>query len=245
MKIIKGKIFVLAASILTGFLIVNSIDLNGVVNSISSLNAVDYKKAVEERNQLYKDIESIKSENIDFKYKISNYDGDDPEKSKKLVEDMKEQLIDYGALSGITTIKGPGIIIKMQDGDYDIDLETEFQVLRKIIHDNDLAQVLNAITNAGAQAISINNRRMLPNSAVKCYWAFIGFEDESRTFAPFYIYAIGSPEEMKTALLSENSVIQKLLLREIKIEIEEKDEIIIPATNQNTEAKYMERYDGK
>ncbi len=245
MKNIKSKVFILVASVFTGFLIVNSIDLDRVVKSLSSLNAVDYKKAVEERNQLYKEIESIKSENIDFRYKISKYDGDDPEKSKKLIEDMKEQLIDYGALSGITSIKGPGLVIKMQDGDRDRILDTEIEVLRKIIHDNDLAQVLNAIRNAGAQAIAINDHRILPSSAVKCYWAFIGFEDESTTMAPFYIYAIGNPEEMKAILLSENSVIQNLLLRKIKIEIEEKDEIIIPATNQNTEVKYMERYDGK
>ena len=46
MKINKGKIFILLASVFTGFLIVNSIDLSEVTKSITSLNAVDYKKAV-------------------------------------------------------------------------------------------------------------------------------------------------------------------------------------------------------
>ena len=46
---------------------------------------------------------------------------------------MKEQLIDYGALSGITSIKGPGLVIKMQDGDRDRILDTEIEVLRKIV----------------------------------------------------------------------------------------------------------------
>ena len=50
---------------------------------------------------------------------------------------------------------------------------------------------------------------------------------------------------MKAALLAENGVIQGLLLREIKVEIEEKDEIILPKTRQNTEAMYMERYAAK
>ncbi|MDV4152525.1 DUF881 domain-containing protein [Clostridium sp. AL.422] len=245
MKVNKGKIFILLASIFTGFLIINSIDLSAVTKNISTLNAVDYKKAVEERNQLYKDIENIKSENIDYRYQISKYDDNDPKKSEKLVEDMKNQLVEYGALSGITGIKGPGLIIKLQDGDKNTLLDTEYEILRKMLHEDDMALVLNDIRNAGAQAIAIDDHRVLPNTGVSCYWAFIGFEDESSTFAPFYIYVIGNPEEMKAALLAENSIIQKLLLRKIKVEIEVKDEIILPATKQNTEAKYMERYESK
>ncbi|WP_288221311.1 DUF881 domain-containing protein [uncultured Clostridium sp.] len=245
MKNVKARVFILGASIITGFLIVNSINLNGVSSKITSLNAMDYKKAIEERNQLYKDIENIRSQNIDYRYQISKYDNDDPEKNKKLIEDMKNQLGDYSTLSGTTSIKGPGLVIKLEDADIDKKFDTEFEIARKMLHEDDMALLLNDIRSAGAEAISINDHRILPNTAVKCYWAFIGFDDESRIFAPFYISIIGNPEEMKAILLSEDSVIQGLLLRKIKIEIEEKDEIIIPITKQNTEAKYMKRYDEK
>ena len=50
---------------------------------------------------------------------------------------------------------------------------------------------------------------------------------------------------MKTILMAENSIIQKLLLREIKVEIVEKEEIVIPTTKQNTEVKYMKRDESK
>lgn len=241
----KAKGFILLASIFTGFLITNSIDLSEVTKSMSSLNAIDYKKAVEERNQLYKEIDNLRSENIDYRYQISKYDDNDPEKSKKLIEDMKRQLVDYGALSGVSTIKGPGLIIKLQDGDINKILDTEYEIFRKMLHEDDMALILNELRGAGAQAISMNDHRIIPNTSVSCYWAFIGFEDESRIFAPFYISVIGNAEEIKAKLQLEDSIIQKLLLRKIKIEIEEKDEIIIPATKQNTEVKYMERYESK
>ena len=245
MNLNKAKGFILLASIFTGFLIINSVDLSEVTKSISSLNAIDYKKAVEERNQLYKEIDNLKSENIDYRYQISKYSDNDPEKNKKLIEDMKNQLVDYGALSGISTIKGPGIIIKLQDGDINKLLDTKHEIFRKILHEDDMAHILNELRSAGAEAVSINDHRILPNTSVSCNWAFIGFEDESRIFAPFEVYAIGNPQELKAALLAENSIIQKLLLRKIKVEIEEKDEIIISATKQNTEANYMERYEAK
>lgn len=245
MKNIKSRFFILGASIITGFLLINSVDLKEASKKIISLNSIDYKKAIEERNQLYKDIENIRSQNIDYRYQINKYDSDDPEKSKKLIEDMKGQLIDYGGLSGINEVKGQGLIIKLQDADIDKKVDTEFEISRKLLHEDDMALVLNDIRSAGAEAISINNHRVLTNTNVSCYWAYIGFEDESSVFAPFYISVIGNKEEMKAILLSENSILTKLKSRGIKIEIEEKDEIIIPKTQQNIEPIYMERYNEK
>ena len=136
-------------------------------------------------------------------------------------------------------------MITLQDGSYNTLLDTQEQVSRKILHEGDMALVLNELRNAGAQAIAIDDHRILPNTGVSCFWALIGFDDQSYATNPFSIYAIGNPQEMKTILMAENSIIQRLLLREIKVEIEEKEEIVIPTTKQNTEVKYMERYEGK
>lgn len=244
MKNIKSGFFILIATIITGFLIINSINLNNTGRSIS-LNALEYKNAVEERSKLYKEIENIKSENIDYRYKISKYEGNDPEKKEKLVEDMKSQLVDYGALSGIASVKGSGLVVKIKDGDIDFKFDTNEDIARKILHDADMAMVLNELKNAGAESIAINDHRILPNTGVACFSAAIGFEDESSVSAPFYIYAIGNPEEMKAYLLSETSFIQKLLIRKISVEIEVRNEIIVPVTKQSVEARYMQRYEEK
>lgn len=243
MKNITGKIFVLVASITTGFFITNNINIDKTKTNLS-LNAVEYKNAVEERNNLYKELENIRSDNIDLKHSINKYEGNDPEKNKKLVEDMRNLLIDYGALSGIKDVTGRGVVLKIQDGDMDTLLDTNLDIARKLFHDNDIALVLNEIRNTSAEAIAINGHRILPNTGVICRWAFIGFEDDSDVWAPLYIYIIGDPEEIKASLLSENGYIQKLILRGIKIEIEIKEEITISKTNQITEAKYMQRVEG-
>ena len=88
MKNTKSGFFILIAAIITGFLIVNTINLNNTQINIS-LNALEYKNAVEERSTLYNEIEKIKSENIDYRHKISKYKGNDPEKNKKLVDAFK------------------------------------------------------------------------------------------------------------------------------------------------------------
>lgn len=244
MKNIKSKIFILLASTLTGFFISNNINVNKIKTSLN-LNAVEYKNALEERNKLYNEVEKIRSDNIDLRYNINKYDGNDPEKKRKLVEDMRNQLIDYGALNGTRDVTGSGVVLKIQDGSYDTTLDNNIQIMSKIFHEADMALVLNEIRNTSAEAIAINDHRVLPNTGVNCYWAFITFEDNSRESGPFYIYIIGDPEEIKASLFAENSHIQNLLLREIKVDIEIKDEIIINKTNQITEAKYMKRVEVK
>lgn len=243
MKNITSKIFILIASIITGFLISNNINLNKIKTSLS-LNAVEYKNAAEERNRLYNEIENIRSENVDLRYNINKYEGNDPEKNKKLVEDMRNQLIDYGDISGISDVTGRGVVLKIKDGDIDKLLDTNDDIRRKLFHEADMALVLNEIRKTSAEAISINGHRVLPNTGVNCRWAFIGFEDDSEVWAPFYIYIIGDPEEIKASLLSENNHIQKLILRGIKVDIEIRDEITISKTSQITEPKYMQRVEG-
>ena len=41
--------------------------------------------------------------------------------------------------------------------------ETSYETLSKIFHDNDAAMVLNEIRTAGAEAMALNNHRIIPS----------------------------------------------------------------------------------
>ncbi|ATD55221.1 DUF881 domain-containing protein [Clostridium chauvoei] len=242
MKRATGKILIFFGSILLGFFIINGISLKNMPRMVQ-LNAIEYKKAIDERNQLYKEVEGLREENYKNKEKMNSYNHDD-KRQEKVFEDMKNQVKDYGMITGLSDVKGPGVVLKITDGDINLKQDTQFETWRKILHDSDMALVLNEARKAGGEAIAVNNHRVIPLTGVVCNWAFIGFDDDSMEYAPFYIYIIGDPEQLKTALLSEDSHIQKLILRELKVEIEIKDEITIPGTIQNLESKYMERHEG-
>ncbi|WP_300381773.1 DUF881 domain-containing protein [Clostridium sp.] len=243
MKNIKSKIFILLACIIIGFLISNNITVNKNRTNVS-LNALEYKNAVDQRNKLYNEIDIIKSNNIDLRYNINKYKANDPEANKRLVEEMRKNLIDYGALSGTMNVTGRGVVLRVKDGVYDKVLDTNDDIMRKLLHEDDMALILNEIRNTSAEAIAIEDHRILPSTGVSCHVAFIGFEDETKESGPFNIYIIGDPEEIKASLFSENGHIQNLILREIKVDIEIREEITITKTNQITDAKYMERTEG-
>src|SRR5471030_667047 len=243
MKNNKDFFFVFIATIILGALISMNFNFEGI-QSYSQLNATEYQNAVEERSVLYKDIGDLQEDNVQKKIKINNYANNDT-KNDKILEDMKAQIGDYGMFIGLNKVEGSGIILKINDGTTNVREEDENEVKNKLLHDSDMALVLNELRVAGAEAISVNNHRVVPWSGVICNWAFIGFDDGGMEYAPFNIYAIGDPEKLKAALLEDGSHVKQLMFRKLYVDIQEVDKIIMPPTTSNANVKYMERYEVK
>lgn len=244
MKKNNGYFFVFIATIIVGILISMNVNLKRV-QTHSELNSAEYQNAIEERAALYRKISDLKNDNLEKQSKIRNYEFNDT-KDDKILDDMKEQINDYEMLIGVNKVEGKGIILKINDGTTNTAEENSYEVKNKLLHDYDMALVLNELRAAGAQAISVNNHRILPWSGVICNWAFIGFEDGSMEYAPFSIYAIGDPEKLKTAILEDGSHVRELIVRKLYVNIEQVDKIEMPSTTENSNVKFMSRKeDGK
>ncbi|NRT70751.1 DUF881 domain-containing protein [Clostridium beijerinckii] len=243
MKNNKGFFFVFIATIILGVLISMNFNFKGI-QSYSQLNATEYQNAVEERAALYRDIGNLQEDNNEKKDKIRNYAQND-KKNDKILDDMKNQISDYKSFIGSNNVEGPGIILKINDGTTNALEENTDEINNKLLHDNDMALVLNELRVAGAEAISVNNHRILPWSGVICNWAFLGFDDGGMEYAPFNIYAIGDPEKLKAALLEDGSHIKQLMLRKLYVDIKVVDKIIMPPTTANSNVKYMSRDESK
>lgn len=229
MKNIKAKIVVLISTILVGFLIATNYNFEGS-NSSFNLNAKEYLNAIETKNNLIKEVSSLRQINSDRNDKINKYNNSDID-YVKIVEDMKSQVANYGMITGLNEVNGPGIIIIINDGVINSAEDSQREALSKVLHDNDMARVINEIRYAGAEAIAINNHRISPNTGVNCYGAFLKFEDDTIVYAPFNIYAIGNPDKLKASLFQQGSHLNKLLIRGLSVEVEIKDKIIMPAAN--------------
>ena len=89
------------------------------MSSLFKMNAQEYKNASEERNMLYESISDLKEENYNLKEQYNSYINDEND-STNIVESMSSQLNDYYTIGGLTEVEGPGIVVKIEDGDYDI-----------------------------------------------------------------------------------------------------------------------------
>ncbi|ETJ30649.1 Division initiation protein, partial [human gut metagenome] len=65
--------------------------------------------------------------------KINQYKHDDM-KNDEILQDMKEQIVDYGMFTGLTAVEGPGIILTLNDGVTDVKEEGFEAVMSKLLH---------------------------------------------------------------------------------------------------------------
>ena len=238
MRSYSKKFIIFFLSIFLGILISSNSNFNGI-KKYFSLDFREYNDAAIERNDLYKKISSLEKANKKNTDLIESYKNSNSSNTKEVIKLMKEQTEYYGMLTGSVPVEGPGILLKINDGDIYNKDNNSVEIANKIFHDRDVQLVINELKKAGAEAIMINNYRLTPTTGLSCNGPFIIFQDEHTEYAPFYIYAIGNPEEMEAAILSEESHIRQLQLRELSIEIEKMDNIKMPAASNEVKSEYM------
>lgn len=140
-------------------------------------------------------------------------------------EEIKTNLDQYNMYLGYTEVKGPGIVITVSDADSNSNNDSYLS----IVHDADLLELVNALKNAGAEAISINGERITNATAITCIGNVVKINGE-KVGAPFEIKAIGLTSKLYGSLTMPGGYVE-LLRRDgvqVKIEQYDKETIIIP-----------------
>lgn len=98
-------------------------------------------------------------------------------------------------LLGLTDVTGNGIVITLKDNNNvkksSIDPLDNIELY--LVHAGDLVEVVNALRNAGAEAISINGQRITNFTSIYCAGNVVVVNGE-KISSPIEIKAIGSPE---------------------------------------------------
>jgi uncharacterized protein YlxW (UPF0749 family) len=157
-------------------------------------------------------------------------------KNNSELEEAKNQINDGNKMIGLTEVTGPGIILTIADSD--IDSSSVLDPSNFIIHDIDLLKVVNELKNAGAEAISINNQRIILTTPIICGGNIININGE-KIGSPFEIKAIGSPEALAN-LSRPGGWLSKLEDRGIKVSTPKKsNSITIPKYSGVLNFKYI------
>ena len=140
-------------------------------------------------------------------------------------ESVKSDLENNNMALSLTEVVGQGITITLSDGDgkggSKLDLSSY------LVHYSDLIEVINALKNAGAEAISVNDQRITENTSITCIGNVIKINNE-KVGVPFTINAIGSPEKLYGALTMLGGYIDKLKDEGVSVKIEKQTSVTIP-----------------
>ena len=139
-------------------------------------------------------------------------------------ENAKIELEKNNMALGYTEVIGSGITITLKDGEI---AANRLDVSASLVHDTDLIEVINALKNAGAEAISVNGERIVNTTAITCAGNIVKVNNE-KIGVPFVINAIGSPEKLYGALTMLGGYISKLEDDGVSVKIEKQNSITIP-----------------
>lgn len=116
-------------------------------------------------------------------------------------------------LSGLVAVTGPGVVITLSDSrkrppNADELSPDEYRELTKpyIIHDQDIQAVLNELRAAGAEAISVNDQRVIATTAVRCVGPTVLVNSTPTNPSPVKILAIGDPDGLVSGLTMAGGV---------------------------------------
>ena len=137
----------------------------------------------------------------------------------------KEQEITQGnKIIGLSEVTGSGVVVTLGDSKKDASSSLDPSLL--LVHDTDVLSVINELKNAGAEAISINDQRIIPTTGIICGGNIIDINGE-KVGAPFEIKAIGLPEQL-AALDRPGGYLDILRDYSIEVKLEKSNNITIP-----------------
>ena len=142
------------------------------------------------------------------------------------------QLQNLYQIAGLTTMKGEGIIIKLNDQDFGKSIKnTGLANNDGLIHSDDLLKLINELKASGAKAIAINDQRLVTTSEIVTAGSNI-LVNESKLAPPYIIKAIGPSNTMTSALKMRGGIVEYLEVFGIKVEILRESSLKLPAYNK-------------
>lgn len=214
----KNKYILLVIFLILGIALAIQFKSTLYTKKLNASSTMNIDKLIEQLASEQKETDAIKAV-IDENMKLKE------EFIKTYIEQKQDDTLDLQdwIKAGLTDMKGPGIIIKLDDAPA---RQPDTPVNWLIIHDQDIKIILNELKKAGAQAIAINGERVVPMSEQVCAGPTI-LINSNRYSVPYIIDVIGDPDILYDSI-SNCERIAEMIDYKIRVEISKSKELLIP-----------------
>jgi len=226
---LKGYTWIfITVGVLLGLLLAHQFRFTNEIKRAEALERVNAMTA--EIGQLQKEQEALQNLVNGLRTTLDNLTPLNPE----LREDFEIAKI----VAGVTELSGPGVEITLNDST--IALMPGDNPSLYLLHDEDLLLILNELKAAGAEAISINDHRILATTEVRCAGPSILLDKNKRLTPPYTIHAIGDQDNLEAALNMKGGVVQSLQVFGIYATVKKAPHLVIPAYSGVVVFEYAE-----
>lgn len=142
--------------------------------------------------------------------------------------------------AGLLPVKGPGIELVLEDSKRRPGPGEEDYFY--LVHDIDLNQLMNELWSSGAEAIAVNEQRIVANSAIRCVGPTI-LINTRRLSPPYDVKAIGDPDTLMGGLKMRGGFLDAMAVSRahgVGTVMSKKENLQLPAFNGPTVFHYAE-----
>lgn len=141
-----------------------------------------------ERDRLVEELTSTRKQLSDARQQGSSSNGS---------EELSKELEAARLQAGLSELKGPGLVVRLSDsprkpGPEEVPYDF-------IVHDIDLSVLVNELWASGAEAVSVNDNRIVARSSIRCVGPTV-LINTNRIASPFIVKAIGDVDQLEGGL---------------------------------------------
>lgn len=143
---------------------------------------------------------------------------------------LDDELDAQSAVAGLTAVRGPGVAVTLDDSSIR-NISASSDPNAYLVHEFDVRDVINVLWLGGAEAIAVNDERIVGNTSVYCVGSTV-MVNTTRLSPPYVIRAIGEPGLLAGTLRNPSyltSLRQKVERYGIKFQVAQSAKTTLPA----------------
>ena len=192
-------------------------------------NVLQGLSPIQKSTQLVTELTKIKNERDLLQSEVETLEArlkeieESESKGSVLIKNLNEDLNRYKALSGLVDVAGQGVEILIDNPQTSVDSTYE----SNLVYDYELIlSLVNELNAAGAEAISINDQRVLSTTEIRAAGSDINVNKIPQNL-PLIIRAIGSSVTLDNAVTNRMGIVAELRDRKYVVEVKRMEKVTI------------------
>ncbi|WP_026886443.1 DUF881 domain-containing protein [Clostridium beijerinckii] len=237
MKISRSQLFIAIVCGLLGFLLAYQFKVLSNKNIESKISNYDKNDIISEVESLKKEKEELASTNSKLSDQLKQME-ETAAKNGDMGQDIKNQLDEARMHLGIIDVKGQGIVLTITPKTSIFGSTTNDS--NRDLGEDELVHIVNLLWYSGAEAISINDIRITPQTGIKTAGNGIAIGSTGKVYPrdKITIKAIGDKGRLNVGISFPGSL-EYLALPNYNNEVKSEDDIFIGKSKQSLKSDFI------
>lgn len=188
----------------------------------------ELKKVQDEKEGLLRELAQLEQQLSDFQNSAS--------KENVLIKNLNQELDKYRVIGGFKDVRGPGVIVTVDNPPKDANFNADVNIVYEY---ELLLSLINELKAAGAEAVSVNDQRLISTSEIRSAGNAININAVPQK-PPYIVKAVGNKDTLDGALNQVFGIVSILRDHRYLVSVQKQDDISIVRYKDVVKLKYAQ-----